>query len=183
MDMRKAKVLLVVLSVVLSAVVLGIGAAEADKSKPKPQPTEVVSLPFNKVEFVYTTRLDGSPGPSVVLDGVLHLVSQSLLSADGVPVGFTLHTDLSDAFASNVDGTGSYVAVGSDGMPAECSESAPCLPPFWTLMFRLVPQPGSGPQSSLLFTLTVNTQYDADGTLVSACVLGQEGCEVIVFVP
>jgi hypothetical protein len=50
-------------------------------------------------------------------------------------------------------------------------------------MFRLVPQAGSGPQSSLLFTLTVNTQYDADGTLVSACVVGQEGCEAIVFVP
>jgi hypothetical protein len=171
----KAKALLVV--VVLTAAVLGTGVAEADKAKPKPQPavSESVSLNFQKIETVYR---DQTPGPSVVMQGVLHLVSQALLSQDGVPVGFTLHGNLADAFATTIDGAQSYVAVGADGIPAECDESQPCVPPFWTLMFRLVPA-GSGPQPSLLFFLTVNTLYDANGTLVSACVVGQEGCEPV----
>jgi hypothetical protein len=169
----KAKALLV--AVVLAAAVLGTGAAEADKAKPKPEPavTESVTFNFAKVEVVY---LDQTPGPSVVMQGVLHLVSQALLSQDGAPVGFTLHGNLADAFATTIDGAQSYVAVGADGIPAECDESEPCVPPFWTLMFRLVPM-GSGPGSSLFFDLTVIPQYDADGTLLGACLVGQDGCE------
>jgi hypothetical protein len=170
----KAKALLV--AVIMAAFTLGSGAAEADKEKPKPQPatTEAVSLNFKEIKTVY---LDQAPGPSVDMQGVLHLVSRALLSQDGVPAGFTLHGNLSEAFAITVDGA-SYVAVGADGIPAECSESEPCLPAFWTLTFRLVPV-GSGPRSSLLFDLTVNTQYDADGTLLSACVVGQQDCEPV----
>jgi hypothetical protein len=171
----KAKALLV--AVVVAAAVLGTGTAQADKAKPKPEPpvTESLTLSFEKVKTEY---LDQSPGPSVVMEGVLHLVSRALVAQDGTPVGFTLHGNLSEAFATTVDGAQSYVAVGADGIPAECSASEPCLPASWILMFRLVPI-GSGPGSSLLFGLTVNTQYDANGTLVSACVVGQDGCEPV----
>jgi len=173
----KAKALLV--AVVLTAAVLGTGAAEADKAKPKPKPepavTETVTLVYGAVEYSYSSE---APGPSVVVQGVLHLVSQALVSQDGTPVGFTLHGNLADAFAVTVDGAQSFVAVGADGIPAECGESEACLPAFWTLTFRLVPQ-GGGPRSSLFFDLTVIPQYDANGTLLSACLVGQEGCEPV----
>jgi hypothetical protein len=176
----RAKPLLALLSIVLTTMVLGTRAAEADNPKPKDAPVEVVVFDFSKVQITY--RIDGSPGPSAIVAGVLHLASQALLSDDGAPVGFTLHTNLSNAFAASSDGAQSYVAVGAaDGIPAECQPAA-CAPPFWTLTFRLVPK-GPVPQPSLLFDLTVSTQYDANGTLVNACIQGQEGCEVSVLVP
>lgn len=167
----KAKALLV--AVVMTAAMLGAGAAEADNPKPEPTPTETVTINFQKIKIEY---LDQTSGPSIVLQGVLHLVSKALLSQDGTPVGFTLHGNLADASAVTADGSQSYVAVGADGMPAECDPSAPCAPQFWTLTFRLVPI-GSGHGSSLYFDLTVIPQYDANGTLLSACLVGQDGCE------
>jgi len=164
----KAKAML--LAVVLTAAMLGAGAAKADKAKPEPKPAEQVTIPFQKIEWEQTS------GPSIVIQGVLHLVSKALLSQDGTPVGFTLHGNLADASAVSADGSQSYVAVGADGMPAECDPSAPCAPPFWTLTFRLVPI-GAGHGSSLYFDLTVIPQYDANGTLLSACLVGQDGCE------
>ena len=166
----KAKALLV--AVLLTAAMLVAGAAEADKAKPEPRPAETVTINFQKIEFTYQNQTT----PSTVLQGVLHLVSKALLSQDGTPVGFTLHGNLADASATSIDGAQSYVAVGADGMPAECDPSAPCAPPFWTLTFRLVPI-GSGHRSSLYFDLTVIPQYDANGTLLSACLVGQDGCE------
>jgi len=167
----KAKALLV--AVVVTAAMLGAGAAEADNTKPEPTPAETVTLNFKKLQIEYQGQ---TTGPSIVLQGVLHLVSKALLSQDGAPVGFTLHGNLADASAVTADGSQSYVAVGADGMPAECDPSAPCAPPFWTLSFRLVPI-GSGHGSSLYFDLTVIPQYDVNGTLLSACVVGQDGCE------
>jgi hypothetical protein len=167
-----AKALLI--AALLTAAMLGAGAAQADKDKPKEQPAESVSLNFAKFQNTYTAQ---APGPSVVMQGVLHLVSQALLSRDGTPVGFTLHGNLANAFAISVDGTQSFVAVGADGIPDDCGDSEPCLPAFWTLTFRLVPQ-GSGPRSSLFFDLMVIPQYNPDGTLLSACVVGQDGCEI-----
>jgi hypothetical protein len=167
----KAKALLV--AVVLTAAMLGTGTAEADNTKPEPTPTESLTINFQKINIEYK---DQTTGPSIVLQGVLHVVSKALLSQDGAPVGFTLHGNLADASAVSADGSQSYVAVGADGMPAECDLSAPCAPPFWTLTFRLVPM-GSGHGSSLYFDLTVIPQYDTNGTLLSACVVGQDGCE------
>ena len=164
----KAKALLV--AVVLTAAMLGAGAADADNPKPEPKPAETVTIKFDKIEY------DLTGGPSIVLQGLLHLVSKALLSQDGTPVGFTLHGNLADATAVAADGSQSYIAVGADGMPAECDPSAPCAPPFWTLTFRLVPM-GSSHGSSLYFDLTVIPQYDANGTLLSACLVGQDGCE------
>jgi len=164
----KAKVLLV--AVLLTAAMLGAGAAEADKAKPEPRPAEQVTIHFQKIEWEQTS------GPSIAIQGVLHLVSKALLSQDGTPVGFTLHGNLADASAVTVDGSQSYIAVGADGMPAECDPATPCAPPFWTLTFRLAPI-GSGHGSSLYFDLMVIPQYDANGTLLSACVVGQDGCE------
>jgi len=167
-SLDKAKALLA--AVVLTAAMLGAGAAEADNPKPEPKPAETVTIKFDKIEY------DLTAGPSIVLQGLLHLVSKALLSQDGAPVGFTLHGNLADASAVTTDGSQSYVAVGADGMPAECDPSEPCAPPFWTLTFRLVPM-GSSHGSSLYFDLTVIPQYDANGTLLSACVVGQDGCE------
>ena len=167
----KAKALLV--AVVLTAAMLGAGAAAADNTKPEPTPTESLTLNFQKINIKYENQ---TSGPSIVLQGVLHLLSKALVSRDGTPVGFTLHGNLADASAVSADGSQSYVAVGADGMPAECDPSTPCAPPFWTLTFRLVPI-GSGHGSSLYFDLTVIPQYDANGTLLSACVVGQDGCE------
>jgi hypothetical protein len=173
--MPKLQSLLVALSMIV--VVLGTGAARADDPKPKPKsdtPTESLSLNFTRIEFS-TKTIDGSPGQTVVLDGLLHLVSQTLLSDDGVPTGFTLHANLAKAFSAEVGG--SFVAVGSsEGIPDECLQSAACPPPSWTFTFRLIPR-GAGSRPSLLFDLTVRTQYDADGKLTNACIAGQEGCE------
>jgi len=166
----KAKALLV--AVLLTAAMLGAAAAEADKAKPEPTPDETVTLNFKEIKIKYENQTT----PSTVLQGVLHLVSKALLSQDGTPAGFTLHGNLSDASAVSADGSQSYVAVGADGMLAECDPSAPCAPPFWTLTFRLVPI-GPGHGSSLYFDLTVIPQYDANGTLLSACLVGQDGCE------
>jgi hypothetical protein len=173
--MSKAERLLVPVSTVLMSLVLGIAPVQADTTKPKDdRPTESLSLNFTKVEFA-TSTVDGSPGPKVNLEGVLHLVSQTLV-AQAVPVGFTLHTNLADARASSVDGSESYVGVGaSDGIPAECQPES-CAPPFWMLTFRLVPE-SAVLKPSLVFNLTVRTQYDSDGTLTSACVVGEDGCE------
>ena len=164
----KAKALLI--AVVLTAAMLGAGTADADKAKPEPRPTEQLTLNFEKIQF------EQVGGPSIVIQGVLHLVSKALVSQDGTPVGFTLHGNLADASATSIDGAQSYVAVGADGMPAECDPLAPCMPPFWTLTFRLVPM-GSSHGSSLYFDLTVIPQYDANGTLLTACLVGQDGCE------
>jgi hypothetical protein len=125
--MRKARTLALLVSAALTLV--GIGASRAGNSKPKAQPavTETIAINFTKVETSYR---EGSPGPSVSLTGLLHLVSQALLSEDGAPVGFILHTNLSDAIASNIDGTQSFVAVGASGaIPAEC-EPESCPLPF-----------------------------------------------------
>jgi hypothetical protein len=133
-----------------------------------------VSLKFGKTEITYS--IDGSEGPGVVVEGTLHVASQALLSSDGTPIGFTLHTNLSDAFAESLDGATAYVAVGaSDGIPQECQPTG-CPPPLWTVTFRLLPlNPGS--RSSLLFDATLKTRYAADGTLVNVCVVGQEDCD------
>ena len=163
----RGKALLV--AALLTAAMLGAGVAEADNAKPEPKPAESVTLNFEKLKIEYKDQ-------TIVLQGVLHLVSKALLSQAGAPVGFTLHGNLADASAASADGSQSYVAVGADGMPAECDPSAPCAPPFWTLTFRLVPV-GSGHGSSLYFDLTVIPQYDANGTLLSACLVGQDGCE------
>jgi hypothetical protein len=93
-----------------------------------------------------------------------------------------LYSNLSDATALSVDGSASFVAVGaSDGIPTECEPNT-CAPAFWTFTFRLIPQ-GSGRQPSLLFDLTVSTQYDANGALVDACIVGEEGCNDDALVP
>jgi len=171
------KSLAILVSITIALLVSG--AVQADpKPKPKPQPdtpTETVTLNFSKVDFSY--KIDGSPGPSVSLEGVLHLGSKVLLSDDGEPIGFRLHGNLSDASALSGDGTTSFVAVGAaDGIPTECEAEA-CAPPFWTFTFRLIPQ-GSELRPSLLFDLTVSTQYDQNGALLNVCVLGEEGCDV-----
>jgi len=168
--MRNA--LLAIMSV-LTATVLATRGAEADDKKPKETPTEVIVIDFKQIEFSY--GVDGSRGPDVAVGGMLHIASQALLSGDGTPVGYTLHTNLSDAFAASVDGAQSYVAVGaSDGIPAECRPMS-CAPPFWKLTFRLMPE-GAELQPSLLFDVILNTQYAVDGTLLKACVVGQEEC-------
>ena len=159
------------------ALAFGAGAAHADPPKPKPKPdtpTESLTLNFTKIEFA-TQTTDGSPGPDIVLGGTLHLVSQTLLSDNGTPAGFILHGNLAQAFSAELGG--SFVAVGSsEGIPAECLQSEACPPSFWTFTFRLIPR-GSGLRPSLLFDVTVNTQYDANGKLTKACMTGQDGCE------
>lgn len=172
-NLRKSKTILGITAALL-ALVLATRVAHADDQKPKERPTETVSLNFSQVAISY--RIDGSQGPDVAVEGALHVASQALLAADGTPIGFTLHTNLSDSFAVSVDGAQSYAAVGAaDGIPAECQQSA-CSPPSWTLTFRLIPE-GATLQTSLLFDLTLNTQYAADGRLVKACLVGQEGCD------
>ena len=172
-NIHLSKAMAIVLSA-LAATALATGVTYADAPKPKETPTEVVVFEFGKLEPTY--RIDGSQGPDVVVEGTLHIASQALLSHDGNLVGFTLHTNLSDAFAATVDGGESYIAVGaSDGIPAECQSTA-CAPPFWKLTFRLVPE-GGALLPNLLFDVTLRTQYAADGTLSEVCVVGQEGCD------
>jgi hypothetical protein len=153
----------------------GIGVAQADNPKPKPDtPTETVTLKFEKIEY-NTYKVDGSPGPNVDLEGVLHLGSKVLMSGDGVPTGFRLYGNLSDASALSADGIASFEAVGaSDGVPTEC-DPACAPPPLWTFTFRLIPQ-GSGLRPSLLFDLLLCTQYDTNGTLQNAFVVEEENC-------
>jgi hypothetical protein len=177
-SMRKAG--LIALSVALVGFV-GIGVAHADKAKPKPRPAAVEILQYS-FDVVFVSNIDGSTGSPVSVHGYLHLLSQAFVNDRGDPVAYTLHADVSDAFASTLDGSQSFAVVGgSDGIPAEC-QPVSCPPPFWSLTFRLIPE-GSKLESSLLLDLTVNTQYDADGTLANACIVGQPSCEVIVFVP
>jgi hypothetical protein len=162
-----------ILTLALMATVFATRHAEADSPKPKETPTEVIVINFGKLETTY--KVDGSKGPDIAVQGTLHIASQALLAGDGTPIGFTLHTNLSDAFAANVDGAASYVAVtASDGIPAECRSST-CAPPFWTLTFRLMPN-GAVLQPSLLFDVILVTDYAAGGTLLNACVAGEEGC-------
>jgi hypothetical protein len=162
-------------SVLTAVTIFAIGPARADDSKPTP--TEVITINFSKVEKTY--RVDGSTGPDVAVEGTLHMASQAFRSGDGTVVGYKLHTNLSEAFAASVDGGESYLAVSaSDGIPAECEPTA-CAPPFWVLTFRLVAD-GAAQRPSLLFNVTLETQYAADGTLVNACVAGQEGCDIDV---
>jgi hypothetical protein len=174
---------LIALSMALPAF-LGTDVARADKSKPKPQPGvfELQEFSFGIQNPPITSSVDGSTGPRVSVHGYLHLLSQAFVNDRGEPVAYTLHADVSDAFASTLDSSQSFAVVGSsDGIPAEC-QPVSCPPPFWSVTFRLIPQ-GSQPQSSLLLDLTVNTQYDGNGTLANACIVGQPGCAVITFVP
>lgn len=176
------------LSVALVLTLFGAGSAEAGTSKPKSKPASYLVVTLENVQ-VSSYNFDGSPGPSVTLDGVLHLVSQVLVADDGLPVGYTLHTNLSDASAVTADGAGSFVAVGaSDGLPDECGAVDPCQPSSWTLTFRLVPdKPEAGSENvrrlGLLVDLPISTAYDRDGTLVGACVTGQNGCGMVGVVP
>jgi hypothetical protein len=174
--MRERLLPLAVLVTIISVCVLGqVDIVDAAKKKPKPQPTEILVI---KLVDVPTSSIQstGSPGPDLTLNGRLHLQSQALLDGD-TPIGFRLHTNLMDAFASSADGTETYVAVGaSDGIPADCE--GPCLPSSWTLTFRLVPR-GSTGQFNLLFALIVDTVYTADGSLLTACVVGQDSCGII----
>ena len=172
---NKSRILRRSFALTMSILALALAStASADDKKPKPTPTEVVTFNFSKLENSY--KVDGSPGPDVTVTGKLHVTSQALLAPDGTPIGFTLHTSLSDALAVGVDRAQSYAAVGaSDGIPTECEVGA-CPPPSWTLTFRLVPV-GSVLQSSLLFDLTLITQYAPDGTLFNACLAGQEDCD------
>lgn len=150
------------------AVAMPVAHAEDQK------PTEVVTLTFGKIEHSY--KVDGSSGPDVAVEGTLHIGSKALLAPDGTVVGFMLHSDLSDARAETIAGAQSYAAVGaSDGIPVECQPAA-CAPSSWTLTFRLMPK-GSVLQSSLLFDLTLRTQYTADGSLSKVCVAGQDDCD------
>jgi hypothetical protein len=176
-EMRNA---LPVLVWTLTTIACVAPVAYADTPKPKETPTENVSLNFSKIEVTY--RIDGSQGPGVAIEGTLHVASQALLLSDGTPIGFTLHTNVSDAFAGSLDGATSYVAVGaSEGIPAECQPTA-CSPPFWKLTFRLLPV-NSALQSTLLFDETLKTQYATDGTLSKVCVVGQDGCDIDVGIP
>jgi hypothetical protein len=169
--MRRFVSLMAMPMLVVSVALLNMGAAHADKKKPDPKPTESVTLVFTQVEISYKT--DGSSGGIVDVAGKLHLASQTFVADDGTPVAFTLHGNLADASALSLDGTQSFQAVGAqDGVPSECNSF--CAPPVWTFLFRLIPQ--GGPGSSFVFMLTVRTQYDADGNLVSACLDGQPGC-------
>jgi len=164
-----------ILTLALMATVFATRHADADSPKPKETPTEVIVINFGKLETTY--KVDGSKGPDITVQGTLHIASQALLSGYGIPIGFTLRTNLSDAFATNVDGTAWYVAVAaSDGIPAECQPTA-CAPPFWALTFRLVSQ-DAVPKPSLLFNVMLKTQYAADGTLLNACVAGQQDCDI-----
>jgi len=170
----------ILVPILTAAAVLAIASARADSPKPKETPTEVVVINFGKLETTY--RVDGSTGPDVAVEGTLHVASQVLLGSDGSPVGYRLHGNLSDAFAASVGGDESYLAVSaSEGIPAECQPSG-CAPPFWVLTFRLVPDAGVQ-RPDLLFDVTLKTQYAADGTLVNACVAGQEGCDLGPGVP
>jgi FtsP/CotA-like multicopper oxidase with cupredoxin domain len=169
--MRSFGSLMAMPMLVVSVALLNMGAAHADKKKPEPKPTESITFNFSQVQIAYKT--DGSSGGYVDVTGQLHLASQTFVADDGTPVSFTLHANLADASALSLDGTQSFQAVGAqDGVPSECT--AFCAPPFWTFLFRLIPQ--RGPGSSFVFTLTVRTQYDADGNLVNACLDGQPGC-------
>jgi len=175
-EMRKV---LLVLVWALTTIASATRIAHADSPKPKETPTEVISLDFSKIAITY--RIDGSQGPDVAVEGTLHIASHALLSSGGTPIGFTLHTNVSDSFAVSLDGATSYVAVSaSEGIPAECQPTA-CPPPFWKLTFRLMSM--NSAQPSLLFDETLNTQYAADGTLLKVCIVGQEGCDIGVRVP
>src|SRR5690348_8792298 len=99
--MRKAKTL-AVLSLTFLTAVAGTDISRADDCKPKAQPaaTENINVNFTKLETSYR---EGSPGPSISLTGILHLVSRTLVSDDGTPVGFILDTNLSDGVAAGID--------------------------------------------------------------------------------
>ncbi len=169
------KVLLITVLTALMIAGLLSGASTVQAKNNGGAPVKYATIKMETV-VISSFRTNGSPGPTLTLNGRLHLVSQALFEG-GTAIGLRLQTNLMDAFASNAEGTESYVAVGaSDGIPTECTE--PCFPPSWTLTFRLVPMGPAG-QSNLLFDLTVITTYDADGSLVSACVVGQDDCGVI----
>ena len=89
-----------ILTLALMAMVFATRHADADSPKPKETPTEVIVINFGKLETTY--KVDGSKGPDITVQGTLHIASKALLSGDGTPIGFTLHTNLSDAFAANV---------------------------------------------------------------------------------
>ena len=174
--MREGSLALAMLVGITSLCLLAeVDVVEAGRKKPKPQLTEIVVIKVVDIP-VSTLQRNGSPGPDLILNGRLHLRSQVLLDGE-TPIGVRLNTNLMDAFASSADGRETYVAVGaSDGIPADCAD--PCLPPSWTVTFRLVPR-GSTGQSNLLFALTVETVYAADGSLLTACVFGQNSCDII----
>jgi hypothetical protein len=168
---HKASELTVLLSLVIAMAIVGV--ARADDKKPSAQPAVSENISLNSVH-VQTSYSTGEAGPSVSLNGVLHLVSQTLLSADGTPFAFTLHTNLADVDASTADGEQSFVAVGAFALPVEC-ESGLCPPQFWNVTFRLVPEKAAL-QSSLFLALTLNTKYTIDGYLSGSCVFGTVGC-------
>ena len=109
----------------MAAVLIGLfislhtGVTHADKKKPQPQPSESITLNFTKI--VVTYQIQGPNGPSVGLDGQLHLVSQTFIADDGTPVAFTLHGNLGDTSALSVDGAQPFQAV--DGLAIECVRS------------------------------------------------------------
>ena len=174
--MRSFVSLMAMPMLVVSVALLNMGAAHADKKKPDPQPKESITFEFGQLQVSYMMT-GGSPGGFVDVAGKLHLVTETFVADDGTPVGFTLHGNLADASALSLDGTQSFQAVGAqDGIPSECTDF--CAPPFWTFLFRLIPQ--GGPGSSFVFMLTVRTQYDADGNLVNACLDGEPGCGDVV---
>jgi hypothetical protein len=172
---RIARVTVVVCAAVM-AMLLTSDRADAGKRKPKPSSSDFIIIKMQDVSVSSLSRTR-IPGPDVTLSGDLHLVSQALVAPEGTLAGFRLHTNLAGVSASS--DTTTYVAVGAgDAIPSDCGPE-PCQPSTWAVTFRLVPNQGSGGES-LLFDLVVVTEYDADGSLVGACVIGQDGCGTIL---
>jgi hypothetical protein len=162
---RIARVTLVVSAAVMAMLVTS-DSADAGKKKPKPSSSDFIIIKMQDV-CVSSLSRTGIPGPDVTLSGDLHLVSQALVAPEGTLAGFRLN--LAGVTASS--DTSTYVAVGAgDAIPSDCGPE-PCQPSTWAVTFRLVPNQGSGGES-LLFDLVIVTEYDADGSLVGACVVG-----------
>jgi hypothetical protein len=163
---------------VISGALSGGPIAHADKKgSGKRQIKPSLSFSYGRIEFTYTKQKPD--GQLVKVTGGLHVVSQVSLE-DGLATQFDLHANLFDASAVSLDGTQTYRAVGAFSdifVPA-----SPVLPtdpvPNWTLAFVLRPDPPSpapigSPNQDLVFSLTLQTTYDADGSLMSATVLDQ----------
>ncbi len=168
---RRTLVFAVVVAVMSAGLLGGVRTVQAKVDFP----------PFSVTKHIDTATstllANGSPGPEVILKGRLHLLGQPLFDGNTL-IGYRLRSNLMNAFASSEDGMETYVAVGSsDGVPADCTE--PCMPPSWTLTFRLVPRGPAG-LSNLFFDLTVIPTYGPDGSVESICVAEQDNnCGVI----